>query len=205
MKFLVITFLFFIFLHTFGQTAMAEFDAKTWESPYYLPTPQDWAIERFLIPIAFASHIPYKGVEDIRFAAGWNNVKSEAYWSYAFLWYLDGTPNINAKIIQNNLKAYYTGLVDVMKGESDELVIVQSKIIKVKTDKGDIKTFRGTIYMLDYMAHKPITLNFIIHLKRCATQSKTYLFHEISPKPYNDNIWKSLGQLWTEFSCSKAE
>jgi hypothetical protein len=93
----------------YGQETTSEFDGHEWEAPYSLPVPKEWAIERFLIPIGFAPQIPYKGVEDIRFAPGWAKVKSEDYWSYAFLWYLDGDVNMDCKILESNLKAYYTG------------------------------------------------------------------------------------------------
>ena len=39
---------------------------KNGKAPYNLGFPKDWGVERFLIPIAFAPQIPYKGVEDIR-------------------------------------------------------------------------------------------------------------------------------------------
>jgi hypothetical protein len=63
--------------------------------------------------MAFAPQITYKGVEDIRFAPNWSNIKSDKYWSYAFLWYLEGAPFMGAGIIQNNLKAYYAGLFNI--------------------------------------------------------------------------------------------
>src|SRR5215218_6976642 len=94
----------------YGQEVKTKFDGHTWEAPYYLDVPANWIVERFLIPISFAPKIPYKGVEDIRFAPGWGDVKSEEYWSYTFLWYLDGTPQTSSEIIAKNLKAYYTGL-----------------------------------------------------------------------------------------------
>ena len=209
MKNLIIAILCLTSLTSFGQTPKIEFDGNKWNAPYTLNFPKGWDVERFLIPIEFAPQIPYKGVEDIRFTPGWANVKTDEYWTYAFLWYLDDTPKINAKIVENNLTAYYSGLVGrnivSRKIPADKLVTVKTEIKKVKTDKGDLKTFNGTIYMLDYMEQKPITLNCIVHLKSCAGQNKTFIFNEISPKPYSDNIWQSLNKLWTNFSCDKAE
>src|SRR5665213_62704 len=111
MKNLIIALLCLTSLASFGQTSKVEFDGNKWNAPYNLNFPKGWDVERFLIPIEFAPEIPYKGVEDIRFTPGWGNVKSDEYWTYAFLWYLDDTQKINAKIVENNLKAYYTGLV----------------------------------------------------------------------------------------------
>ena len=195
-------------LCSFGQTQKDAFDGNKWNAPYTLNFPKGWDVERFLIPIEFAPQIPYKGVEDIRFTPGWGNVKSEEYWTYAFLWYLEGTPKVNATIVQKNLKAYYTGLVGrnivSRKIAANKLVPVKTKIRKVKTDKSDLKTFRGTIYMLDYMEQKPITLYCIIHLKYCSGHNNTFIFNEISPKPYSDHIWQDLNQLWIDFNCDKA-
>jgi len=208
MKNLIIAVLCFASLTTLAQTPKVEFDGKNWIAPYTLNFPKGWDIERFLIPIEFAPQIPYKGVEDIRFAPGWGNAKSDEYWSYAFLWYLDGSPETTAEIVANNLKVYYTGLVgrniEPRKIPADKLVPVKTAIKKVEPDKGDLKTFRGTVYMLDYMEQKPIILNCIVHLKSCPGKNKAFIFNEISPKPYSDTIWQSLNQLWTEFNCDKA-
>src|SRR5215210_3056720 len=103
MKSLIALFICLTSLRVYGQELKNEFDRHKWEAPYHLPIPKDWTIERFLIPIAFAPQIQYKGVEDIRFAPGWANVKSEEYWSYAFLWWLDGSPETNSQIIEENL------------------------------------------------------------------------------------------------------
>src|SRR5689334_3811165 len=103
----------FISFTSYSQEIITEFDGHKWEAPYDLPVPQGWTIERFLIPISFAPQISYKGVEDIRFAPGWANAKSDEYWTYAFLWYLEDAVKITAPIIEENLKAYYTGLFKV--------------------------------------------------------------------------------------------
>lgn len=208
MKYLLIILFYLNSLAGFGQEDTNSFDPHTWKAPYYLPVPENWTIERFLIPISFAPKIPYRGIEDIRFPPGWAKVKSDEYWSYAFLWYVDSVQKTTAKIIENNLKTYYAGLIEANTASldipADQLVAVKTKIKKTKKSKGDVKTFRGTIYMLDYMQKKPITLNCIVHLKSCSGQNKTFLFYEISPKAFNETIWQTLDQLWSDFSCDKA-
>jgi hypothetical protein len=154
-------------------------------APYTLPIPKGWDVERFLIPVSFAPEIKYQGVEDIRFSPGWGNVQSDAYWTYAFLWYLENKPVINAKITARNLTVYYTGLVksnaEPRKIPAEKLLPVKTAIKKIKTATGDLKTFSGTIYMLDYMQQKPIRLYCMVHLRVCSEQHKTFLFNEISP------------------------
>ena len=206
MKNILFAIALFLFLKTSGQNTNEEFDGKKWEAPYVLDTLKGWGIERFLIPISFAPSIPYKGVEDIRFTPGWAKKTSNEYWSYAFLWYLDGTVALDAKTIENNLKAYYTGLIKVNSDSSkiaDKLFRVTSSIRSRNTEKGDLKTFEGSVTMLDYMSKQPITLNVVIHIRSCAGKDKTFVFHEISPMPYSDDVWTRLHQLWVNFKCEK--
>jgi hypothetical protein len=190
-----------------AQDTKTQFDGHKWEAPYTLDVPKGWDVERFLIPIEFAPQIPYKGVEDIRFTPGWGNAKTAEYWTYAFLWYLDGSQKMNSKIIENNLKSYYEGLIgrniEPRKIPADKLFPVRTDFKKVKTQAGDLETFRGTIHMLDYMEQKPITLYSTVHVKTCPSQAKTFIFNEISPQKYSDAVWQSLDQLWTNFNCNK--
>lgn len=195
--------------NTRAQAQAKEFDAEKYNPPYTLTIPQGWNVERFGIPIDFAPSIPYRGVEDLRFAPGWSDPKSNSYWTYAFLWYLEGRPKNTPQIIEENLTAYYNGLVgrniEKRKIPSDKLVQVKVKIKQTSTGKEDLQTYSGTIDMLDYMAQVPMTLNCIVHIKLCPVeQNNTFIFYEISPRPPADNVWKDLQNLWTTFECRKA-
>lgn len=188
-----------------AQDSAQAFDGHKWEAPYSLPVPKDWGIERFLIPIGFAPSIPYKGVEDIRFTPGWAKTKSDEYWSYAFLWYLDGAVTMDAATIAGNLKAYYTGLIEVngSKITKEKIIPVTTSFREVKKDKDDLRTFTGSVKMLDYMSQQPIVLNAKVHLRSCPGENKTFVFYELSPQPSSQGVWKSLGQLWVDFKCKR--
>ncbi len=193
----------FLFFKACGQDNRANFDGKKWEAPYTLDTPKGWDIERFLIPVGFAPTILYKGVEDIRFTPGWAKKETDEYWSYAFLWYLEGTPKFDSKILKNNLIAYYTGLfninTDKSKIDTTKLIQVTASIEQRTADMGDSKTFQGRVNMNDYMTKEPILINLKIHLKYSEAQKKTFVFYEVSPKPYTSNVWTRLDQLWVNF------
>ncbi|AYB33550.1 hypothetical protein [Chryseolinea soli] len=199
--------LFMVTASTWAQTPA--FDAEKYVPSYALTIPQGWGVERMGVPIDFAPSIPYKGVEDLRFAPGWSNPKANDYWTYAFLWHLEGRPESNPQTIEKNLTAYYNGLIgrniEKRKIPKEKLVQVKVKIKQAATDKGDLQTYSGTIDMLDYMAQLPITLNCVVHIKLCPLeQNNTFMFYEISPRPADNSIWKELNNLWTTFECSKA-
>lgn len=204
MKHLILSILCITSLNMYGQET---FDGHKWEAPYHLSIPKDWGVERFPLPISFAPQIAYKGVEDIRFAPGWAKKESDEYWTYAFLWYLDGPVKTNKKIIAENLKNYYTGLfkvnTDSTKTAAIKVIPATTSFKKTARHTDDIATFSGTIEMMDYMQIKPITLYCIAHLKSCPDDNKTILFYELSPKPFTHNNWISLNQLWLDFRCKK--
>jgi hypothetical protein len=197
--------IFFPIYALFSQDAKPAFDGHAWQAPYSLSV-DGWGIERFLIPIEFAPGIKYSGVEDVRFTKGWGESTSNEYWSYAFLWYLDGKPVINERDIEKNLAMYYDGLIgqNVEPRKIPPALVKPTKVTvkKIATQKGDQSTYSGTIDMLDYMQQKPVTLNCIVHQKLCDGQNKTFVFHEISPKPLTDPVWTALNKLWTDFDCS---
>jgi hypothetical protein len=207
MKNLMIFIICFLSIIVYGQEENTESDGLRLDALYEMPIPEGWTTERFPIPIGFAPQISYKGVEDICFSPGWGNVKSEEYWTYAFLWYLDDSPETNAEIIATNLKAYYSGLIrantDSSKISADNPIPVFTTFIKVDPVSDDMETFTGTIVMTDYMQMKPIALNCIVHLKFCPETSKTILFYELSPQFFTHKIWEQLDQLWSDFRCSK--
>lgn len=178
---------------------------KTAVASYTLPFPQGWGTELFLIPIQFAPEIKYKGVEDIRFAPGWAKSGSNEYWTYCFLWALENNPAIDAATIANNLKIYYTGLINsnTSKNKIPASAVIETATAfeKVPTAAGDAATFKGTVRMLDYMKLEPITLNCMVHIKSCPGQNNVYLFHALSPRPFTDSVWKSLDQIGAGFGC----
>ena len=183
------------------------FDVNTWQRPYTLEVPKGWEVELFSLPADFAAAMTYKGVEDIRFAPGWGDSTKEDYWSYAFLWWLEANPAIDAASLQKNLQVYYSGLVNRnitgRKIPANKVVPTVAMIKKIKTVAGDLQTFSGSIRMLDYMTQRPITLNTMIHLKDCKDDKHAAVFVEISPKPYKNIIWQQLERLQTNFSCER--
>ena len=197
----VVTFLVYVIsLTAFGQTANTEFDGAHWNAPYTLAVPFGWRAERSTVQVP---QVTIKGIEDIRYTPGWSNVKSEQYWSYGFLWYLDGAVNTNDHMIEKNLNAYYTNLFEKNISKQNisvkKIAAIKTEVMEIASENGDLKTYYGTIAMVDYMDHKPIVLNCIVHVKASHDQNNTFLFFEVSPQPLNNKIWKSLDQLWLNF------
>jgi hypothetical protein len=183
------------------------FDPHTWVPPYRLPTPKGWEVERFPIPIGFAPQIPYRGVEDVRFAPGWGDEKSPQYWSYAYLWWLEDDPTIDAATLEKHLTAYYEGLVDRNITQRNipagKIIATRVQLKSTKADPDDAATYQGTVAMLDYMAQQPMTLNCRVGVRRCGGQGRTVAFFELSPQPVGHAVWSDLRGLKKGFACKE--
>ena len=195
---LVITFLVCLTsLTALGQNTNAAFDGAHWNAPYKLAIPFGWTVERSVI-----QKESFKGIEDIRYTPGWGNASSEQYWSYGFLWYLDGAITTSEEWIEKNLTSYYTGLLkkNSQNTPAKKMQPVNTWITEVASESGDIKTYFGSVAMP--ADQKQITLNCIVHVKSSPDQNKTFVFFEVSPQFLNDKIWKSLDQLWLNFDIA---
>jgi hypothetical protein len=180
------------------KRSLAIFDPNTWIAPYSLVTPNGWTVEHFSLPPDFAPQLTYKGIEDIRFAPGWGDSKSDEHWTYSFLWWLEGSPKIDAGILQANLKAYYEGLVsrNIAGIPPDKVVPTTTSVKKTNTASGDIETFNATVSMFDYHTRQAMTLNCLIHLKECKDQKQTAIFLEVSPKPFAPFLFGKKSIYW---------
>ena len=183
------------------------FNPDTYSPTYLLPVPDKWSVERFSMPPDFARDIPYRGIEDVRFAPGWGDVKTGDYWAYAFLWRTEGNTEVSTAILEKSLKSYYAGLIarniTPRKIPDSKIVPTVVSIQIIKTFSGDLETYAGTISMLDYMEQKPMVLHVLIHKKNCPDKNHSFLFFEISPKPATDPIWQKLNTLYEKLDCGK--
>jgi hypothetical protein len=179
------------------------FDPLTWQAPYKLPVPDGWTTEHFPLPPDFAPSFSFKGVEEIRFHPGWGDTASKGYWTYAYLWWLDGVLTISEAGLQQNLQAYYAGLVsrniEPRKIPANKVIPTEVVIKKVKPIANDAATFSGTIRMLDYMAQKPMVLNCLIHVKNAGIAGKSAVLIEVSPQPATHEVWKQMDAIGDGF------
>lgn len=185
------------------------FNPQTFVPPYKLPTLPGWDTELFELPPDFAEGFTYKGVEDIRFTGGWGDSTSTDYWSYAYLWWLDGNVSIDAVNLQTNLTKYYAGLVgrniEPRHIPSSKIVPTVAAVKKIKTVDNDLATFSGDVHMLDYMMQKPIVLNLVIHVFNCGVPNHTAVFVEVSPSVASHKVWQQFAQIREGFKCSEGK
>src|SRR6185295_13678266 len=101
--------------------------AAAQDADYQFPAPEGWRSERIEFPIPFAKDLDYKGFEDLRFAPGMFKSEAPDYFSYAFLFWVEGSISLEPKSLEKDLMKYYKGLCGAV-GKSRKLDLDLSKI-----------------------------------------------------------------------------
>jgi hypothetical protein len=78
------------------------------------PVPDGFRGETIPFPLDFATGIPHKGVEELRFAPGFFDPAQPGYWSYTFVWRTEDPAAMDAAAVGGELTAYFRGLIDAV-------------------------------------------------------------------------------------------
>ena len=175
------------------------------------PIPKDWKQETIPFPLGFAPDLPYEGVEELRFSPGMFKQDQADYWSYAFVWWLDGHPALDAPELNSSLKRYFAGLCTSV-GKDKGYAIDPAKFsasLHAAADKRRklghaVKSFAGTVESYDaFVTGKPITLNVEVWVWDCDPSGKRAVIVLASPQPPSAPIWTALHERRDEFVCHK--
>lgn len=192
MKKLILTVLVaFIFGRSFGQQA-----------PYTFPLPDKWAKEQIKFPIDFAPGIPYKGTEELRFTPTWGKAEDNDYWSYVYLWSIDGSPKLNSDTLQRYMAQYFNGLYNA-NNKVKQADFTRAKIELIKAMGIDQQTYEGSISTLNFLTGKPLVLYTVIHVRNYPAANHSALLFELSPKPYDNIIWDDLNGVVAGFRINQ--
>ncbi|MDB5090272.1 MAG: hypothetical protein JWR09_4266 [Mucilaginibacter sp.] len=173
------------------------------QATYTLPLPAKWGVEKIAFPIQFAPSIPYKGIEEIRFTPGWGDNKSAEYWSYTFLWFIEGSPVINLDTLKNCLTQYYNGLyLSNQKGNvPTDKNFSQIQLKKIGKAKDDLETYEGKISTLNFLNKLPLSLNARIHIRKYPAVNHTVVLYEISPQDFKHEVWGAMNGIVDGFKA----
>lgn len=167
---------------------------------YFLPTPSGWKTESFEFPLGFAPDIKYTGVEDIRFSQGWSDQKSDNFFSYLFIWYVNEYPALTEQKLQDYMKLYFDGLAKTV-AESNNIPakdVSPTMALFVK----DKNKFRGKINFFDsFFSKQQLILNVLAETTECKEKKKHVIFFQLSPQNTNHKIWNDLKTITKGFRC----
>ncbi|MEM6892363.1 MAG: hypothetical protein AAF554_01655 [Bacteroidota bacterium] len=166
-----------------------------------LNSPEGWRSEQISFPLSFAPDIAFTGFEDIRFAPGWSDGESEAFWTYHFVWYIDQNNPMTEASLTKIMEAYYDGLM-LLVSKSEEHpegnLPEKTLCLFMKTEKG----FAGKAKVYDaFFSKKVILLNFKVKEFFCDKTQKQVVAFDISPQPFEHSVWNEFDAVQLIAKC----
>lgn len=172
----------------------------------HLPIPDGWRTEDGPYPPPWAKQLPWKGALEIRFPPGWFDAKSDYFWSYPVLYWLEGDVLAKDADIEKALHDYDAGLY---RGQFDPSKIKVTISASAKTEKlGHAASVREiTIDGFDpFATKKPLRTYVQAYRWYCPQAERTAVLLLRTPHEptADDAVWKRLRQFWEEFTCHAA-
>ena len=148
-----------------------------------------WAKEVFEFPIHFAPELNYVGFEEAYFPRDWSNQNSPDYWSYVFVWNIEGNITINEAVLEHDLQYYFDGLMTVVNNDKNFEVPKSTAVFLKNLDtsyKGKVRLFNA------FHTKQMMTLNVLVNVFYCEVQVKSLVLFRFSPSNFDAEIWKTL-------------
>jgi len=167
-----------------------------------LTAPDNWRSEVIPFPLSFAPDIDFVGFEEIRFAPGWSDSSSEEFWTYSFVWYIEGASPLTERSLTEAMNLYYDGLMSAVAKNQPEIeepiTIAKTLSLFIKTDEG----FIGKMNVFDaFFTKNRIALNIKVNESFCDRTNKKVVLFDIAPKPFDDEIWKNFNNIKVNVDC----
>lgn len=174
--------------------------------PSVIEVPDDWRMEKFEFPLDFAPSIPYKGIQEAYFAAGWGDLNSDEFWTYAFIWYLDEDPEILEWKLEEYIISYFDGIMQATakrKNRENSVVITPTlaEFIRTRTYDNDSE-YEGRVLVHDvFTTNDRVTLHVKVRTNYCQKSDKHIVLFMLCPKEAKSEIFETLDNLRMREEC----
>jgi len=177
-----------IYITFFSTSLSAQHHKETKQATeVLLVTDSIWTKEIFTFPIRFAKEINYKGFEEAQFPKGWSSKENPNFWSYVFVWNIEGDKINSIKELETDLKTYFDGLMGLPN------TIVQFTKNEPSTNKTN---YIGKVSFFDNLRTKEdIILNVKVEKHYCKKTNKSLIVFRFSPKEFKHNTWNLLEEI----------
>lgn len=174
------------------------------ELPFSWPVPDGWRSETIPFPLEFAPEIRLRGIEELRFSPGMFEPGRDDFFTYAFVWWLEGDPPLDAASLSRDLELYFEGLSRAV--ESDPSVAAAAHevegALRAERDAAGHRRYRGRFDIYDAFAtHARVSVHVEVAVLRCEAADRDVAFFLVSSQPREHALWTALERLRASFSC----
>lgn len=179
------------------------------DAGFHWPVPERWRAETIPFPLDFAPGIPLRGVEELRFPPGMFDPKAPLYFSYAFVFWLEGRPELNPANLEEILRDYFVGLTRTV-ADSRQLTLdtapIRATLRPVATAKDvhghPAQEVEGTVWTFDpFNTGAPLELGVRSSVWSCPVAGRLVALFLASPRPPRSPAWLELDQRHASFRC----
>ncbi len=171
--------------------------------------PEGWKSERIELPPSFAPDMELQGTEDVRFAPGMFQAKSDSFFSYIFVFQLQAKPKLTLEVLDRELLVYYRGLAKAVSKRRNpkldteqfslQLKEAQKTVAKARDARG-LKRYAGDLKWVEpFVTQKAQTLYLEVDTWANSKTGENYLFVCVSPQDKKAEIWKTMLELREKF------
>ncbi len=170
-----------------------------------IKAPAGWSSESFALPPSFAPDFAVSGVEEVRFAPGWDDPASDRFWTYTFAWYSDGDANLTAQRLEELVEDYFSGLTKSVgrdNGMAPEKIVAVKAQFEATTASTYQDNFRGTVEFLDvFFTRNQVKLNAEVKANYCPELDKHLIVLSFSSQAFEDDVWKVFDDVQVPTDC----
>jgi hypothetical protein len=156
--------------------------------------------DHFLLPPRFSPFLPLAGEEVTREPPGFYDVNATTHFSYAFLWWLTGTPDLSTGALRDDLQIYYIGLCDSSRvavtlqdpqSPRDPQDAVDAGVLQARRD--------GTLSAGTCFGNPVPTATLEVSSYDCPGHAAVLVL--IGSQPPSSPVWADLMRIRDSFSC----
>lgn len=169
--------------------------------------PAGWSAETNTFPLSFAPGLPYRGSEEIRFMPGMYKPGARDFWSYAFVWAIEGAPAVAPANLEQSLTTYFKGLTESVGGskfnfDSSRYKATLQPAADTVIANHPAKHYTGRVALYDgFTTGLPLDLNTEAFVWECPAESKTFALFLFSPGSRTTEVWENLRNVGESFRC----
>lgn len=156
------------------------------------------------LPPAFSPFLPLSGDEATREPPGFHDQGSEHYFSYGFIWWLTGTPDLSTTALRADLRNYYIGLCPsttvVVTLVDPDAGSLDGGATQGGPDAGTLVARRSGSLDAGTCFGKPVPVATVeVSTYRCSDHTAVIVL--VSPQPSSGQVWTDLRNIRDGFVC----
>jgi len=149
----------------------------------------------YLLPPSFSRFLPLYGQGSTREPPGFYDATSDYYFSYAFIWWIEGTADLSTPALRQDLQSYYTGLCP-----SQTVAVTLDDPSAASGDAGALVARRAGTLDAGTCFGNPVPVATIeVSSYECSDHHAVLVL--VSPQPTTSQVWTDLYAIRDGFQC----